>query len=129
MGGVAGSGKGYWEIGSLHFFSFAFSKIFILNDLPSMDPAGSAQNIDPQGLTAKIFQNKDLACWQSRTFFFVTITKLLIMNDLGSLVRNGSGQSIEPQGLTRKLFWNKGLPVSEGSFRLLNLSISPKYSF
>jgi len=48
MSDVAGSGKGYWEIGSLHFFSFEFSKIFILKDLPGIDPVESVQSIDPQ---------------------------------------------------------------------------------
>jgi len=48
MSDVAGSGKGYWEIGSLHFFSFAFSKIFILKDLPGIDPVESVRGIDPQ---------------------------------------------------------------------------------
>jgi hypothetical protein len=98
-------------------FFFPFSKIFILNDLPGTDPMGSVQNLEPQGLTAKIFQNKDLDWWQSRPIFFVRITKILILNDLRSLDRYGSGQDLEPQGLTRKIFWNKDLPASEGSFR------------
>jgi hypothetical protein len=82
-----------------------------------MDPMKSVQNLEPQGLTVKIFQNNDLARWQSRHIFFVKVTKILILNDLGSLDRNGSGQNLEPQGLTRKIFWNKDLPASEGSFR------------
>jgi hypothetical protein len=88
---------GDWEMGVSTFFSFHFSKIFILNDLSGMDPAGSVQNLEPQGLTAKIFHNKDLAWKHSLHIFFVKVTKILILNDLGSLDRSSSGQNIEPQ--------------------------------
>src|ERR1035437_8021454 len=43
------------------FFSSSFPKILILSNLRVGDRAGYRQNIEPQGLTAKIFRNKDLA--------------------------------------------------------------------
>src|ERR1035441_3643473 len=53
------------------FFSVHFSKIFILNDLPRRGQPESAQNAEPQELTGKIFQNKELA-WSGRSIFFLS---------------------------------------------------------
>ena len=44
-----------------HFFFAPFSKILISKDLRGWDGSRSCQNIEPQGLTGKILQNKDLA--------------------------------------------------------------------
>jgi hypothetical protein len=44
-----------------HFFFAPFSKILISKDLWDGDGSRSCQNIEPQGLACKIFQNKDLA--------------------------------------------------------------------
>ena len=44
-----------------HIFFGAFSKILILKNLRGGDRVESAQNLEPQGLIAKIFWNKDLA--------------------------------------------------------------------
>jgi hypothetical protein len=95
---------------ALHIFPVDFSKIFILNDLLAPDRFGSAQNLEPQGLTCKIFQNKDLA-WVVTPYFLVGITKVLISNGLGSLDGKRSWQNPEPQGLTGKIFWNKDLAL------------------
>jgi hypothetical protein len=46
---------------TLRFFFAQFPKILILKNLPSRYPSESPQNLEPQGLVAKIFQNKDLA--------------------------------------------------------------------
>src|ERR1035437_4507235 len=43
------------------FFCSLTPKMFILKDLPCWDRVGSGQNLEPQGLTAKIFWNKDLS--------------------------------------------------------------------
>jgi hypothetical protein len=46
-------------------FFFPFSKILILKNLRDGDRVESAQNPEPQGLTAKIFLNKELAAdWE-----------------------------------------------------------------
>ena len=44
-----------------HFFFAPFSKILISKDLRGWDGSRSCQNIEPQGVTGKILQNKDLA--------------------------------------------------------------------
>ncbi len=46
---------------ALHLFSSPFCKVFILLMLPMPHPRDSRQNIEPQGLTRKIFWNKELA--------------------------------------------------------------------
>jgi hypothetical protein len=43
------------------FFFVTFPKILIPKNLRARDLGGSGQNPEPQGLTAKIFSNKDLA--------------------------------------------------------------------
>ena len=72
---------------------------------------GSGQNLEPQELTGKILQNKELGWEQSLHIFFVGILKVLILNRLASFDRGGSGQNLEPQGLTAKIFRNKDLAV------------------
>jgi hypothetical protein len=54
------SGDFDWQM-SLHIFFCLFSKVFILKQLWASDLVGSGQNLEPQGLTAKIFRNKGLA--------------------------------------------------------------------
>ena len=44
-----------------HFFFVPFSKILISKDLRDGDDTRSRQNLEREGLTGKIFQNKDLA--------------------------------------------------------------------
>src|SRR5947207_2891429 len=46
---------------TFQFFSSQFCKIFILLMLRSRGQRNSRQNLEPQGLTRKIFWNKELA--------------------------------------------------------------------
>jgi hypothetical protein len=46
---------------NLQIFFAHSPKILILKNLPSGYPSESPQNLEPQGLAAKIFENKDLA--------------------------------------------------------------------
>jgi hypothetical protein len=101
----------------LQFFSLAFSKIFILNDLSGMDWPMSLQNLEPQELTGKIFQNKDLAWERSLHIFSIRLRKILILNDLVRFCRRGCRQNLEPQGLTAKIFRNKDLAPDRRPFR------------
>src|SRR5580692_328255 len=105
------------RIDARNFFSRSFSKIFILNGLSCMAWRGSLQNIEPQELTGKIFQNKDLAWERSLHFFSIRLRKILILNDLVNFDRMGSAQNIEPQGLTAKIFQNKDLAPGRRQFR------------
>jgi hypothetical protein len=76
-----------------------------------MDRDWSAQNIEPQELTGKIFQNKELAWEYGLHTFSVASSKILILNDLESSDRRGSAQNLEPQGLISKILGNKELPA------------------
>jgi hypothetical protein len=114
---LAQLGKGARLGSTLHIFSIHFSKIFILNELLASDRVESSQNLEPQELTGKIFQNKDLAWDLSLHTFSVGIPKILIPNGLGSLDRKRSWQNLEPQGLTAKIFQNKDLALGRKSVR------------
>ncbi len=73
----------------LIFFT-PFSKILISKDLLQLGWSESAQNPEPQGLIAKIFQNKELAIVTSRLFFSSSV-KILIRHGLriGDWIRDG----------------------------------------
>jgi hypothetical protein len=86
-----------------------------------MDRDWSAQNIEPQELTGKIFQNKELAWEYGLHIFSVVISKILILNDLDSSDRRVAAQNLEPQGLTSKIFRNKDL--ASGRKFLIELAV------
>jgi hypothetical protein len=73
-----------------------------------LDRPVSAQNLEPQGLTAKIFWDKDLGS-DSPLYFLVLIAKIFILKHLLDGDRAGCGQNIDSQGLTAKIFRNKDL--------------------
>jgi hypothetical protein len=90
--------------GPPYIFFFDFPKIFILNNLLVGYRPGSGQNIEPQGLTRKTLQNKDLLTFQltsliSSPIFSVSVgsPNILILNDLVETARGGSAQNLEPQ--------------------------------
>ena len=86
--------RSHWNSDSDIFF-FDIHKIFILKDLDGGDRLVSAQDIEPQGLTAKIFWNKDLAA-DFRQYFLLVIAKIFILKHLLDGERAGSGQNLEP---------------------------------
>jgi len=60
-GECEGHGVRAWGEVVSHFFFALFSKILISNDLWDGDGPRSCQNLERQGLTGKIVQNKNLA--------------------------------------------------------------------
>jgi len=79
-------------------FFVTIAKILILNDLVSLDWNGSRQNLEPQGLTRKIFCNKDLPASEGsfRLPKLEHLSKIFILNDLlGQCVREAA-QNLEP---------------------------------
>ena len=71
---------------SVNVFFYPFSRIFIPKDLRARGQGGYGQNIEPQGLTAKIFGSKDLA---ADLLTWSLLRKSVVENLLGEHSRIG----------------------------------------
>jgi hypothetical protein len=88
------------------------SKIFILNGLCRWDRVLSGQNLEPKGLTRKIFWNNELGPIVGLfrpSVFLGRLSRLFILKDLPRGYERAPTQNLELKGLIAKIFRNKDL--------------------